>query len=150
MYKDFISQVELNLNIPLYFAAGFGLFAFLSNLMREIVKDMEDFVGDMETGGQTVPIRLGYTTTKNIVHAINVLTITLLIYVSWKLFNLYQDKISVIYLSLTTIIPLIIFSFILFKSDSTKKFKRAGMFLKFVMLFGILYSLIIWYNCSKA
>ena len=162
VYKEFINSLEaINFNVPIYFAAGLGLFAFLLNLMRELVKDMEDFVGDMETGGETVPIKLGYKQAKNIVHGINFLTISVLLYVLYKLwiatddfvwYKLHpnkEDLLSVIYLFVLVILPLIVFSFMLRKSDAPKKFRQTGMFLKFVMLAGILYAAIIWFNFSK-
>jgi 4-hydroxybenzoate polyprenyltransferase len=154
LYKTFIQYLENNgmefdLKVALYWATGFGSFAFLLNLMREIVKDMQDFVGDMETGGRTIPITLGYKTTKNIVHGINLLTLIALCYVMFKLGYQNGDKLSVAYLGLLVCVPLIAFSFLLRASDSTKKFRKTGMFLKFVMLAGILYSFLVYYNFTK-
>ncbi len=160
LFNGFITSVDIDFRIPFYYSLVFGLFAFLSNLMREIVKDMEDFVGDMETGGRTVPVLLGYKATKNIVHVINVLTIFLLVaaatrfaqpeqeYVWYKL-NKESDLISASYLLILLVVPLVIFSFMLRRSDTPKKYRQAGMFLKFVMLAGILFSFIIWYSYTK-
>lgn len=160
MYNGFLSKYEIDFNKPLYFAFVFAVFAFLSNLMREIVKDMEDFVGDMETGGRTVPVMLGYTATKNIVHGINVFTIILLGAAAtrfaitdddfvWYKLDKNPDYLSAGYLTVLLVIPLIIFSFMLRRSDTPRKYRRAGMFLKFVMLAGIMYTLVIWYNYTK-
>jgi 4-hydroxybenzoate polyprenyltransferase len=160
-YRNFINSVELNFNIGIYYAAVFGFFALLTNLTREIVKDMEDFIGDMETGGRTVPITLGINTTKVIVHLINAFTIVLLVvaavkfwkpnadFVWYKLGVENSDKISALYLFVLLIIPLVVFSYRLSKSDTPGKYRKAGMFLKFVMLAGILYSFVIWYNYTK-
>lgn len=149
VYKEFISIWEISFNRPIYFAAGFASFAVLCSLMREIVKDMKGFIGDLETGGQSIPIKLGYTNTKTIVQTINLFTISLLLYVGWYFLKTYNDSISIIYIVLTLVLPLIVFSFVLIKSNSSKKFNQSIIFLNFVMLFGILYSLIIWYNCSR-
>jgi 4-hydroxybenzoate polyprenyltransferase len=160
LYKAFVESVDIDFRIPLYYSLVFGLFAFLTNLMREIVKDMEDFVGDMETGGRTVPVLLGYTTTKNIVHVINVFTIILLSAAAmrfatpeqefvWYKLNKERDLLSSLYLFILLIIPLIVFSVMLRRSDTPKKYRKAGMFLKFVMLAGILFSLVIWYSYTK-
>ncbi|MBC7863563.1 MAG: geranylgeranylglycerol-phosphate geranylgeranyltransferase [Bacteroidia bacterium] len=156
-FKDFVDnptylgmEIEaINFKIPFYSACCLGVFAFLTNLMREIVKDMEDFVGDMETGGKTVPITLGIKATKNIVHVINILTICSLGLISYLLWEKYDDQLSVIYLSTLVCLPLIIFSFLLKNSQNPKKFKKTGMFLKFVMLAGILYSFLVYYNFTK-
>ena len=38
---------------------GYALFAFLTTLIREIIKDMEDVEGDKSNGCQTIPISKG-------------------------------------------------------------------------------------------
>ncbi len=37
----------------------YSIFAFLSNYLRELIKDLEDMKGDMSQGAQTFPIRFG-------------------------------------------------------------------------------------------
>lgn len=41
-----------------------GLFAFLVSLLREIIKDTEDYEGDLEYGCKTLPINIGIARTK--------------------------------------------------------------------------------------
>ena len=53
------SQTSVNfpgVAILFYWIGGFALFAFLTTLIREIIKDMEDCEGDRETGRKTLPV----------------------------------------------------------------------------------------------
>jgi 4-hydroxybenzoate polyprenyltransferase len=166
VYYQFILMHEIDLFRPLVFALVFGLFAFLINFMREIVKDIEDFVGDLETGGKTIPITMGHGFARKLIQIVNGVTIIFLIIVAIKFiqsnknFVWYKlgvsdenysnsDWISFCYLSCLIILPLIFFSLRFNKSDTPAKYKRAGMILKLVMLFGILYSFVIWYNFTQ-
>ncbi|MFN6038070.1 MAG: geranylgeranylglycerol-phosphate geranylgeranyltransferase [Bacteroidota bacterium] len=166
LYLNFITYFQVDMTRPLIFSCFFGLFAFLINFQREIAKDMEDMAGDMETGGKTIPITMGNKFSKNIIHLINAITVSLAIIAAIKIalpnrdFVWYKlgiatsgnnnaDWLSFFYLLLFVIIPLIVFSAVLLRSDSPKGYKRAGRVLKLIMLAGILYSFIIWYNFTK-
>lgn len=47
-----------------FWTSGFAIFAFLTNFIREIVKDTEDIKGDRAVGCKTLPIALGIPLTK--------------------------------------------------------------------------------------
>ncbi|MDX2429544.1 MAG: geranylgeranylglycerol-phosphate geranylgeranyltransferase, partial [Bacteroides sp.] len=64
--------------------AGFSLFAFLSTLIRELIKDAEDFEGDSAYGMRTVPIVLGEGWTKAIVLGLIFSTLGVLIFLLVK------------------------------------------------------------------
>jgi 4-hydroxybenzoate polyprenyltransferase len=166
VYYQFILMHEIDINRPIVFALFFGLFAFLINFMREIVKDIEDFVGDLETGGKTIPITMGHGFARNLIQIVNVSTIIFSIFVAFKFIQSNKnfvwfklgishenfsnsDWISFIYFFCLIVLPLIFFSWRFNNSDSPYKYKRAGMILKLVMLFGILYSFVIWYNFTQ-
>ncbi len=70
--------------------AFFSFFAFLTNLVREIIKDLEDYEGDRQGGCETLPIVLGIPNTKRItVFWIGILGIALifsgLFFSEWQL-----------------------------------------------------------------
>src|SRR5664280_288880 len=52
LYKFYmLNAIRLpDINIIIYWVGGFALFAFLTNLAREIIKDIEDFEGDIAYG----------------------------------------------------------------------------------------------------
>ena len=167
-FLGFVRNLDLNfyLRLPFYFVFVFALFALLTNLMREIVKDMEDVAGDLETGGKTIPITIGSASTKKIVHVVNFIAILLLSLASWGFWHsnldfvwyktgkatdtsLNRDWLSVLYVLLLLILPLLLFSFQVQKSIKPVEFKRVGVLLKLVMVARILYSFVIWYNFTK-
>ncbi|RME94979.1 MAG: hypothetical protein D6772_13835 [Bacteroidetes bacterium] len=50
----------------------FMLYAFLATWIREIVKDLEDQIGDAESGRRTLPLHWGIARTKQFVHLLGV------------------------------------------------------------------------------
>ncbi|MCR5454757.1 MAG: geranylgeranylglycerol-phosphate geranylgeranyltransferase, partial [Bacteroidales bacterium] len=82
--------------ILIYWSIGLGSFAFLTTMMREIIKDMEDIDGDMEQGCRTMPIVIGVTASKIIVCIFIVATIAGLIFSYYN--YLGEDLKSGIYL----------------------------------------------------
>ena len=74
------------LGIIFYWVGGFALFAFLTTLTREIIKDIEDFEGDMAYGRNTVPVVTGILTAK-IISIILILITIVLLYISLEFFS---------------------------------------------------------------
>ena len=66
-YRDILLAYGINFNGLFAWVGGFAFFAFLSNLVREIIKDVEDFEGDLAFGRNTLPVVLGIKITKLIV-----------------------------------------------------------------------------------
>ena len=63
----------------------YAIFAFFINLMREILKDIEDRNGDRKHGCKTLPIVLGFRKTKNIIFIIAFLFVTAILFVTFKI-----------------------------------------------------------------
>ena len=136
-----INAVETpDLSFIFYWIGGFAVFAFLTTLTREIIKDIEDYEGDAAFGRNTVPIVLGILTSKIIVIALIVIIIALLYFV-WYLFLF--DKYTLIYITVFIAIPLIFVIAIMLRSINSRQFKKASMLMKIIMLTGILYSLVV-------
>ena len=129
-----------DLNFIFYWLGGFALFAFITTLTREILKDIEDYEGDESYGRDTVPIILGIITSKIIVITLIVITITML-YAVWYLFLF--DKYTLIYISAFIVVPLIYVTIMIFRNVSVRQFHKASRLMKAIMLAGILYSLIV-------
>jgi 4-hydroxybenzoate polyprenyltransferase len=137
-YFDQNTNVRLVLVITLLFSG----FAFLTSLIREIIKDMEDFKGDIQTGCKTMPISWGITSTKVfcfflIVIALGILSFSILTLWHWKY------KPASFYLSMTVFLPLVMLIFLVVKAKTPQNFKLASLFLKFIMLFGIAFTFLI-------
>ena len=123
-----------------YWIGGFAFFAFLTTLTREIIKDIEDFEGDVAYGRNTLPVVLGIKTAKIIASFLNLITLALL-YIIWHLF-LY-DNYTLVYISAVLVLPLLLVIFIVFRSTDRKRMHSASRLMKIVMLGGILYSLVV-------
>lgn len=117
-------------------------FAFLTSLIREIVKDMEDFKGDIQTGGKTMPISWGIITTKVVCFFLIVITMSLLSFSIFKLWQ-WQQKQSAFYLLMTVFVPLCVLVIMIVKAKLPQHFRLASLLLKFIMLFGIAFAVLI-------
>ncbi|MBD0831691.1 geranylgeranylglycerol-phosphate geranylgeranyltransferase [Aestuariibaculum sediminum] len=118
-------------------------FAFVINLLREIVKDIEDEQGDREAKMKTLPIVLGRKTTKNIVIILSLaFTVTLFFYVFQ---NLYKSVIANIYFIALIIGPLIYNTLKLFNAESNTDYHQVSSSFKIIMLFGMLSLLLYKY-----
>jgi len=80
LYKFYtLNAIRLpDINIIIYWVGGFALFAFLTNLIREIIKDIEDFEGDIAYGRNTVPVVIGVLSSKIVSICLIIITIVLL------------------------------------------------------------------------
>ena len=94
----------LNINFIFYWVGGFAIFAFLTTLTREIIKDIEDFEGDIAYGRNTVPVVIGILSAKIVSVSLIIITIVLL-YLTWYFF--INDIITLIYLSVAIVLPLL-------------------------------------------
>jgi 4-hydroxybenzoate polyprenyltransferase len=136
-----------DLSIIFYWVGGFALFAFLTTLTREIIKDIEDFEGDVAYGRNTIPVVIGVLTTKIVSVCLVLITLALL-YLVWFFF--IHNTITLIYISVTVAAPLLLVIYQIIISKSRRQLHSASRIMKIVMLTGILYSvvvrLIITYN----
>jgi 4-hydroxybenzoate polyprenyltransferase len=142
LYKYYtVNAVTLpEFNFILYWIGGFALFAFLSNLIREIIKDIEDFEGDIAYGRNTVPVVIGILSAK-IVSVSLILVTIILLYLTWHFF--INDTITLIYITVAIVIPLLFVVYKLFKSSERKQLHRASSMVKIVMITGVLYSVVV-------
>jgi len=142
LYKYYsINAVTLpEFDFIVYWIGGFALFAFLTNLIREIIKDIEDFEGDLAYGRNTIPVVIGILSAKIVSISLVVITIILL-YLTWHFF--VSDTISIVYLSLTIVIPLLYVMYKLIKGDEKSELHLASRMMKVVMLTGVFYSVVV-------
>ncbi len=126
----------------------YAIFAFLINFIREIVKDLEDYQGDLKENMKTLPIILGISKTTKIVA---ITTFLLVIYLFYYVYTYYFQNnlnLAAIYCFVFVIAPLIYIFITIFNSNSTSKFREISTILKFVLLFGIISAIVIKYNLS--
>ncbi len=129
-----------NLSFLFWWIGGFSVFAFITTLTREIIKDIEDFEGDMAYGRRTIPVVIGIPASKVIALSLIIITIAML-YIVW--FYFINDKITFIYLTAGIVLPLFYIIYQLVVSRNRKQLHIASRLMKIVMLTGILYSVVV-------
>lgn len=129
-----------------YLTIGLGIFAFILNLAREIVKDMEDVDGDKKLPAKTLPIVLGIPKSKYISAIIlsGVSLCTLYIWLTTS--NLTVNEILPVLFSLGVVALTIV---LLLFAKSKHDLRRINGLIKLAMAFGLLtpiyWSLLIQY-----
>jgi 4-hydroxybenzoate polyprenyltransferase len=114
----------------------YAVFAFIINLIREMVKDLEDVDGDYKAKMKTLPIVLGRDRTAKIIFFLSFLPIGAVIY--YMIAYLYKQPIAVGYFLIGIIAPLIYISIKLLNAETKKEFHHISTILKLVMLMGML------------
>ncbi|HCI55283.1 MAG TPA: geranylgeranylglycerol-phosphate geranylgeranyltransferase [Bacteroidales bacterium] len=126
-------------NIIIWWVAGFSLFAFLTTLIREIIKDIEDFEGDETYGKNTLPVLMGIK--NSIIVAVSLVFVTLiLLYLIWYFY--INDIITFLYLTIAVALPLCSVIILLLSGKEKRKYRLASTIMKIVMLTGLLYSVV--------
>jgi 4-hydroxybenzoate polyprenyltransferase len=142
-YAEILIANNANLNHVLYWVLAFSFFAFITTLIREIIKDMEDFEGDNAYGRNTLPIVLGINYTKVII--LFLISSTLAAFTLIYLKFLQGSAITLWYLLLVLVCPFLYLIYRIVKAKSKNDYRFASNLMKIIMLGGILYSLVAAY-----
>lgn len=126
--------------------SAFALFAFLLTLIREIIKDVEDFEGDSAYGNKTLPIVLGVLNSKIVIITFILTTLFSLVYLFFRFLN---DKITLIYFIVFLLIPLLFLTYKIIVADKKSDYHKASNLSKLIMLAGIFYSLVAHYIITQ-
>ncbi len=127
-------------DVVFWWMGGFALFAFLSTLIREVIKDIEDFEGDLAYGRNTIPVVTGDVTARVISVCMIIITIGML-YSAWHFF--LSDRITFIYITAAIALPLLATAGFLVFGRDRKHLHLASRLMKVVMTTGILYSVLV-------
>jgi len=115
----------------------YGIFAFLVNLYRELVKDLEDLPGDKAVGSRSLPVVAGIT---NAVRIAQVLALGLIVFLAMQarpLFLLFGFPLPV-FLGIGVVLPLVFTVFKLQKAACPQEFRIVSHWIKLVIVFGVL------------
>lgn len=138
-YAELSSLEDPDKSILVEWISAYSIFAFLSSLFREIVKDMEDMEGDKEFGINSTAVAFGIPKSKRIALVTSVLLCISLIIWAMLLFN--GNIVLWTY-------PLILIIFLgrltrgLTISQEKSDFTRLSSDIKYFMLAGLIYILI--------
>lgn len=151
LYKRFGADVMRFSDVPYQLYAwlgGFAAFAFLTTLCREIIKDLQDQVGDRELECHTLPIKLGETWTKIIVITILIAVLILgaVAVFQWMPFGKTWQAVSVRYYVFGLLLPILCNIYMIIAARISSDYKAAQHLMKFIMLIGVLFSIVIRIN----
>lgn len=144
LYGDILSYTSLEHDIYAW-VGGFSLFAFLLTWIREIVKDLQDQMGDRELECHSMPIVWGNIVTKIVVTALIVLTTVLIGWFWYSLlpFDHSWHSFSTRYIVLAIIIPLWGALWLLWAAKIPSDYRTCQLVLKLTMFLGMLYSFVL-------
>ncbi len=136
-FAFFSNKPTINVQKLLRYTYLYAGFAFIINLIREVVKDMEDVEGDRVYGCQTMPIAWGINAAKVFVAVWLVILIGILVLLifyalqtKWWLFSLYAV--------ILIVAPLILVFKKLSAAQTPKDYHGISSYIKMVMFTGIL------------
>lgn len=111
----------------------YAIFAFFINLIREIIKDIEDRHGDRKHGSKTLPIVLGFRGTKKVIFLIAAIFVASIVTVTYKLGNellyYYFGSLGLLFF---------VFLYKIYMADRKAHFTQLSLISKLLMLTGIL------------
>ena len=118
----------------------YAAFAFITTLIREIVKDLEDLDGDQQMGYETYAIISGKKKAKNIVQVLSLFTI---LGIAWILNSQFQaDLYSFLYVLFFVEVPFLYFVWKLKKAKNSSDFYSLSSLMKIIMLLGTISMLV--------
>jgi 4-hydroxybenzoate polyprenyltransferase len=123
------------------FVFGYSFFAVTTHFMREIVKDIQDMDGDKAYRCMTVPIRYGKAKSVAIAKG---LAVAVMFFLLIGFYVLYQEGFLLMsFYSIVLIAVMLFVTLRLSKAESSGDFGKAGLLVKWLMLFGILSMILI-------
>ena len=131
--------------------SGFALFAFLMTFTREVIKDLEDQVGDRELECHTIPVVLGDKWAKAIVLALMAGTIAMLglAYFRWIPFDKSFGSANMNYMLCFAVLWIaMIVMFV--RSHRATEYGVSSTMMKILMGWGMIYALIFYIQQCQA
>tara|TARA_B100000809_G_C15137026_1_gene531081 strand:+ start:512 stop:1588 length:1077 start_codon:yes stop_codon:yes gene_type:complete len=161
-FEDVEYALVETLNNILLWVSGFALFAFISTLVREIVKDIEDCDGDEQYESNTLPVVYGKSVAKMVAQVIALIMLGLIGYYQYMQVqnNAGGDSqeavraqtralITVMYFLFTVQLPLAYVIFQIYTAKVKEDYHKISTVLKLIMLAGISYAAVFYFLIIK-
>ena len=139
-------SVEKNMNTNILYSGilfHYLVFSFLSTLLREVVKDIQDLPGDMHAQFKTLPVVMGTTVAKWIALLITGVIIFHSVYFLYitptELFGTWKMLMYIIFVLLPTIVIL----YFIYRFNAHHEFEKISTWIK-IWMFGGITSMLIW------
>jgi 4-hydroxybenzoate polyprenyltransferase len=127
---------------------AYATFAFFINMIREIIKDVEDIAGDLRGGIKTLPIEYGVATSKRAaIFCILILSVLILL---WVLTSTVTSHVETkMYFLLIILAPLLSLLVKIKTAETSQHYARISKIVKIIMFAGLCSAFIIArYNFS--
>lgn len=128
-------------NLSLYWIVFYGVFAFWTNLNREIVKDVSDMKGDYAQGLQTLPLLIGKSRTNTVLFFSTSILVIIMVLVVKN--YLAVDMTMLLYFIFAVGTPLGYAIYHIYRFEKKTNHKRIGNVYKMALLLGVLSMLLL-------
>lgn len=132
----------------MYWVLGFTLFAFISTMIREIIKDIEDYEGDKKYFSNTLAVIHGKKKAARVAQLIAIIMISLIGYLQYLQLQA-KDTGSFMYFLFTVQVPLAYIVYKLNSAQEKKEFTKLSKYMKIIMLMGIVYAVFFYYTTTN-
>ncbi len=138
----YLAQGNFNIRRLFKFTMLYAGFAFITTIIREAIKDIEDMEGDRKYDCKTMPIVWGVPVSKVFVAVWIVVTTAALL---GLMLYAWQSGwwVTVLYILFLIVLPLYFLLQKMFKASSTKDYHQLSNIIKLIMLAGILSMILI-------
>jgi len=147
-YRDVLIESNMSFNNILAWVGGFSYFAFLSTLIREIIKDIEDYEGDLAYGRNSLPIILGIKISRHVVSVLILFLLGSLVYLYIRFLRFISeegsDLLTMAYLVILLFLPYIYLVYRIYSAKDKKDYHLCSTISKLIMLAGIMYSILVY------
>ena len=157
-FEQVMFEFKIVLSNTMKWVIGFSVFAFLSTMVREIVKDIEDYEGDKKYFSNTLAVMHGKEKAKRVAQLFVVVMLLLIGYVQYnqvivndgggtveRAQSQTKALITAIYFLFVLQIPLLYVLFKLQKARVKRDYSKLSWNMKAIMLLGILYIAVFYY-----
>ncbi|MFC2114471.1 geranylgeranylglycerol-phosphate geranylgeranyltransferase [Bacteroidota bacterium] len=114
----------------------YASFAFLTGIIRELLKDLEDMEGDLKAGFFTFPISQGVPKSKQLVIWLTLLQIVAIIFFSLLVYGMTAYWALMVYFFLLVLVPLSLTLNLIQKAQSSNDYAQLTRFIKFIVVTG--------------
>ncbi|MCF0207722.1 MAG: geranylgeranylglycerol-phosphate geranylgeranyltransferase [Bacteroidales bacterium] len=143
---EYINAVKMSEQVVIFFT----ILAFITTLMREIIKDCEDIEGDKTDGVQSIPVVIGLKKTNIVIFSISLIAATS-IDLFWHIYlgeTLLFEHNKLIYIYFHTFLsfPILAIGIASLFGTSKRKYTILSALVKTIMIFGLIFSLLFSYT----
>tara|TARA_B100000315_G_C14428345_1_gene518949 strand:+ start:74 stop:955 length:882 start_codon:yes stop_codon:yes gene_type:complete len=134
--------VQSNFKLINRFVIIYMGFAFIVSLLREVIKDMEDYKGDNRFGCRTFTVKYGISASKILALVVAYIALLASLYVQYSFFNSAYNLLFGVFFLIDILFILIIS--LLHKASSKFNYSKLSILIKILMIYGI-FSMIFFY-----